>query len=441
MSCKAALISSAEHCDYIRGIMKNIELNYELDYVVCPSFRDLPNVFAEIQNQYDAFCTTGAFAREAILRTHGAAEKPFVSISESPAEFYQILFHLLYEDRTCELSRIVFDHSLWIPGLEVITALDYAKGNVRFDDKKRMEFLDRFPLEELLDADRTIVENAKARWADGAFDLIICRHSYAYAFLKENGIPCQFAYPTPDNVIDTLVHLQDELSLMQMNDNLPGVVYLTSPSMQAASAEDIVPESIELQKCLLDFDQEYTTGLMMKKALGGFELYTTRRTLQRITDNFTQCRLCTYMLGRLGLELSVGYGIGRDVMSARTHALEAYNLSVKSGKSYVIGCSGSAPRVLEGAGSPTADEVSEKLKKASQDTGLSVMTLQRIRSAVDLQGNSDITTQDLAGTLQVTVANANRFVNHLLSAGYAEVVGEKKAPLRGRPTRVYRIEL
>ena len=69
------------------------------------------------------------------------------------------------------------------------------------------------------------------------------------------------------------------------------------------------------------------------------------------------------------------------------------------------------------------------------------MTLQRIRSAVDLQGNSDITTQDLAGTLQVTVANANRFVNHLLSAGYAEVVGEKKAPLRGRPTRVYRIEL
>ena len=107
----------------------------------------------------------------------------------------------------------------------------------------------------------------------------------------------------------------------------------------------------------------------------------------------------------------------------------------------MIGCSGSAPRVLEGAGAPTADEVSEKLKKASQDTGLSVMTLQRIRSAVDLQGNSDITTQDLAGTLQVTVANANRFVNHLLSAGYAEVVGEKKAPLRGRPTRVYRIEL
>ena len=43
---------------------------------------DVDTVFAEIQNHYDAFCTTGAFAREAILRTHGAAEKPFFLTNE-----------------------------------------------------------------------------------------------------------------------------------------------------------------------------------------------------------------------------------------------------------------------------------------------------------------------------------------------------------------------
>lgn len=158
MSYKAALISSAEHCDYIRGIAKNIELSYELNYVECPSFKDLPRVFSQIQGDYDAFCTTGAFGREVILRTHKDNEKPFVSISESPAEFYQILFHLLYEDRTCDLSRIVFDHSLWLPGPEIITALDYARGSKHFDDKKRLAVMKRFSLEELLDADRTIVE-------------------------------------------------------------------------------------------------------------------------------------------------------------------------------------------------------------------------------------------------------------------------------------------
>lgn len=441
MSCQAALISSAEHCEYIRGIAKDIELSYDLNYVVCPSFKDLPKVFAQIRNDYDAFCTTGAFAKEAILRTHTENTKPFVSISESPAEFYQILFHLLYEDRTCDLSRIIFDHSLWLPGPKIITALDYAQGSVRFDERKRQELLERFSLEELLEADSTIVTRASRQWAAGAIDLVICRHSYAYAFLKENGIPCRFAYPTPDNVADTLIHLQDELNLMQMNDNLPGVIYLTSPSLKAAAAEDIVPESLELQKCLLDFDQEYTTGLLMKKAPNGFELYTTKRTLQRITDNFTQCRLCTYMLGRLGLELSVGYGIGRDVMSARSHALDACALAAKNRKSCVIDYAGGAPKMLETSGSQSEDEVSEKLKQASLRTGLSVTTLLRIRSAVDLLGGDGVTTQDLAGILQVTVANTNRFVNHLLAAGYAKVVGEKKAPLRGRPTRIYRIEL
>ena len=183
------------------------------------------------------------------------------------------------------------------------------------------------------------------------------------------------------------------------------------------------------------------TGLLMKKALNGFELYTTKRTLQRITDGFTQCRLRTYMLGRLGVELSVGYGIGRDVMSARSHALEACAQSSKSGKSCVIDYTGAAAKVLETAGSQSEEEVSDRLRQASQDTGLSVTTLQRIRSAVELLGNDGVTTQDLAGILQVTVANTNRFVNHLQAAGYAKVVGEKKAPLRGRPTRVYRIEL
>lgn len=441
MNYKAALISSAEHCEYIRSIAKDIPLEYELDYVVCPSFENLPEVFARISKDYDAFCTTGAFAREAILRTHGEITKPFASISESPAEFYRILFYLLYENRTCDLSRIVFDFSLWLPDSKMITALDYASGAMQFDDKKRLEVMERFSLEELLGADRTIVENAKTRWNEGAIDLVICRHSYAYAFLKEHGIPCRFAYPTKDNVTDTLIHLQDELSLMQMNDNLTGVIYLSAPGLKAASPEDIVPENIELQKCLLDFDQEYTTGLLMKKAPNGFELYTTRRTLQRITDDFSQCTLRTYMLGRIGLDLSIGYGIGRDVMSARSHALDACSLSAQNGKSYVIGYGKSAPKALLASGSREEDAVSETLKQASQNTGLSVLTLQRIRSAVDLLGSDGVTTQDLANILQVTVANTNRFVNHLLSGGYARVVGERKAPLRGRPTRVYRIEL
>ena len=81
----------------------------------------------------------------------------------------------------------------------------------------------------------------------------------------------------------------------------------------------------------------------------------------------------------------------------------------------------------------------EVYQKLAGRTGLSAMTLQRISAAMDLLGRKELTTQELAGALQVTVANANRFMNQLQAAGAAVVVGEKKAPVRGRPTRIYEI--
>lgn len=442
MSFQVALISSIEHCEYIRNMIKDTKLDYTLSFEICPSFKELPVVFERIQKNYDAFCTTGAFAKEAILRTHPGNIKPVVSISESVAEFYHILLELLYENRACDFSRIIFDYTLWLPDFQDITALDFAKGTASFNDKKRGQAIHKFSLQELLDVDQTIIAHARSRWNSGSIDLVICRHSYAYAALKKEGIPCVFAYPSPENINDTLLHLSDELNLIAMNDNLPAVIYLTCPQLQSASAEDITPENTGLQKCLLDFDLEYTTGMLMKKASGGFELYTARRTLQRITDNFSQCMLRKYLLGKLGLLPAIGYGSGRDVMTARSHALEACRLSAKNGISYAIDYDGTLLGSLDADVMEKKDiEVSEKLQKASKDTGLSILTLQRICSALDLSGTNEVTTQELAGILQVTVANTNRFMNHLLSSGYAAVVGEKKAPLRGRPTRVYRIDL
>ena len=46
---------------------------------------------------------------------------------------------------------------------------------------------------------------------------------------------------------------------------------------------------MNLQKCLLDFNRENTTGFLLKKTLQGFEIYTTQQVLERITEHFTVC--------------------------------------------------------------------------------------------------------------------------------------------------------
>lgn len=441
MAYSVALISSPDHCDYIKKVVAGFSLPYHLDYQTFISTQELPALFTSIQDQYDAFCTTGLLSRLTILRTHPNCTKPVVAIAESVAEFYRILLNLLYHDRTCDFSRILFDHSLWLGEERLITALDYLEGAVEFGRDKRREFLETASLSQLFQAESTIVDNALALQRQNRLDLVVCRHSHAYIALKEAGIPCVFSYPSANNVQDSLRRLADELNLIRMGENLPGVICLSSPSLSATGPEDVTSESISLQKCLLDFDQENTAGMLIKKSASGFELFTTRHTMQRITQQFTCCTLRKFLLGRLGQQVDVGYGVGGDIMAARTHAIEAMEVSRKKGHSYLVDESGILSQPLDAAAEPQSGQPEEGLCQIAQHSGLSVVTLQRIRSALDLLGRNEITSQELAGALQVTVANISRFLKQLQAAGYATAVGEKRAPARGRPTKIYRIEL
>lgn len=442
MDHKVALLSSQVHCDYIKDILKDTELPFTLEYVPYHRVTELVEMFPVIKDRYDAFCTTGAFTREALLRQHPGLGKPIGAIKESVAEFYRLLLKLLYEDRSCDFTRIYFDHSLWMPDESTpLTAYDYLYGTAEFDEDGRRRMLEQMSLDRLLQAEPVIVENARSLQREGKLSLVVCRHSSVYDALKEEHIPCVFAYPSANNIKESLGRLAEEMELLRMEDNRPAVICLSCGELTAVGPEDITQESLALQKCLLDFDQENIAGMLIKRSAVGFELFTTQHTVRRLTDKFTRCLLSKYIFGRLGREANIGYGTGSDIMTARTNALKALELSEKNGRSYMVSANGTEAVLLPQNGETEQKRQDEHLETAAQRTGLSVTTLQRILSAMDLLGSREVTTQELAGALQVTVANANRFINQLQAAGCAAVVGEKKALVRGRPTRIYRIDI
>jgi len=441
MSYQIALISTREHCDYIQKMLKDQDLPYTLHFAVFERIRDLPDLFSAIQDRYDAFCTTGIFSRMVILRTHPYCEKPIVSIDESVADFYSVLLKLLYQDRNLDFSRIYFDDSLWMPEGQRLTAMDYLDGSAEYVENNRRKLIESIPLESQMQAEEIITEHAQGLLRDKKLDFVVCRHSQAYQMLREKKIPCVFAYPSLGNIRDSLQRLTEELELQQMDKNLPGVICLSSPILRPAGFEDVTPENTALQSCLLDFNQEYTAGMLIKKSASGFELYTTEHTIRRLTKEFTVCILSKYLMGRLGQRVEVGYGIGSDIVTARSRALTALETSREGSRSFYLEEERGAPQPLEEADTPEADRQDAFLASAAKQSGLSVATLQRIRSAMELLGRSEVTTQELAAVLHVTVANTNRFMNQLQNAGIARVIGEKKAPAQGRPTRIYQIDL
>lgn len=401
---------------------------------------DLPELYRNQRDQFDGFVITGNIAKEVVLRCRGDDDKPLHSISGLSVEYYQEFFRLINEDRSIDFSRVKLDSSLWLPGRGPQSVAEFLQQRLPIE-KMQVKVARDLPLDQLERADQIILDNARRALDRGEMDLVVCRFSTAYQVLQQAGIPCTFVYPDPDNIVDTLTLLLQDIKLDRLNGSLPAVIFLSAPSLRDDPISDVSADSVGVQKCLLEFDQEYTAGFLIKRAAGGFEIYTTQQAVRRITRGFSNCPLHKYIYSRLGLEIHVGYGIGRDVMRARSNAVDACAASRRDDHSYAVLQDGNLVGPLDLPGAPaTGGDALPQAAKIAELAGLSSSTIQRIASVSRLLGSPELTTQELANAMQVTVANANRFLNALVKSGQAHIAIEKRSASKGRPRKVYHLD-
>ena len=79
-------------------------------------------------------------------------------------------------------------------------------------------------------------------------------------------------------------------------------------------------------------------------------------------------------------------------------------------------------------------QIAEKCK-------LSTLTIQKLISIVKMNGSYEITTNELANHLGVTVRNANRILRNLENGGHATIAHTRSTASKGRPVKVYRLNL
>lgn len=433
------LISGTELCTHLQSMVDTLDLDADITFQKYRSLKDLPGLYRERAKDFDGVCITGSFARQVILRTRQDA-RPLYSISAKSVEYYKEFFRLLNLNRQMDFSRVVLDSDLWLRRDEPQSVLAHFNG---YDfERKRSAVLGSLTVEQVMAADGIVLENAKRLYGQGKIDLVVCRLSSVIPLLQEAGIPHSFVYPDVENVQDTLNLLLNDIKLQSMNDNLPAVIFITSQAVRQNGMAEITDDNVALQRGLLDFNQQQGLDFMIQKAVDGYEVFTTQQTVQRITQNFTACRLQQHLHSRTGMKLQIGYGIGQNLLKARTNALKACRLSAAGGAGFVINENGDTIGPLDSdAVICVAGQAPPNAALAAEKAGLSVATIQRILSVTQLLGTRDITSQQLAASLQVTVANANRFLNALEKSGLAQIAAEKRSLSKGRPSKVYRISI
>ncbi len=260
--------------------------------------------------------------------------------------------------------------------------------------------------------------------------------------ITEGGIPAAFVYPTSDTVVGALDALFRDIEEKRRKEEYPAVLFLASEQNEDGVESGISMDNLILQKCLLEFDREQMAGFVVNQTRSRYEIYTAGKVVRKITDEYEKDGLGEYIFQKSGIQAWIGYGIGKTLVMARQHAAEAFEAAQKEKKSFLM----KEDEVLTGPlGSGKkmrfAVEAPALVQEAAVRTGLSVSTIQRICAVAGWLEKDEMTAQDLASGLQVTVANANRFLNALLIGGYATITQKKKSGQRGRPSRIYKILL
>lgn len=143
-----------------------------------------------------------------------------------------------------------------------------------------------------------------------------------------------------------------------------------------------------------------------------------------------------------GFDVCVGYGMGADLPQAETAAAAAARESRISTDqaSYLLNTRSERIR-LSGRGHDftVSDAVTPYIRELSDRSGLSTLTIQKLAAALKITGTEEVTPQDLARILHITVRSANRFVASLVSSNLACALYSKQTNTKGRPSKVYKI--
>ncbi|MCL1848573.1 MAG: hypothetical protein FWF83_02725 [Clostridiales bacterium] len=434
-----ALLTHTDMLPHFHDVVSAFSSKCTIDLHAYEKQYHLLDIVPSIADQYDGICVYGATGDWLLQQSKLRTDKPILALDKQCVDYYQALFHILDENRDLDFSRVLIDISRIRP--DGFTALADLAQNTDLLDSGFPFGPNHTGIVDSPHFEDTMCQNALRYWQEGGFDTMVCRHSQLAQAMRTENIPCILLLPDRQRVEGALDHLITRISLDKLRDGLPASIVLIPSGEMQNEYREVSNDSIRIQKALLEFGKNYASNFSISFTASGYEVLTSYAAIQQITSQYTFCQMAYYLFSTLGLHFSIGYGVGKDISNARQNARSAQNSAYETGMSCIVIEDGSLIplQARHPVMQSSMDETGSSM--LSRKTGLSPTTLQRISSALQFLGTSEVTNSDLADALQVTVANANRFLNALLRSGYAEITETKKSAAKGRPSKVYKIQL
>ena len=428
------------HLAYER-VLQSVPLlgdEYEVVYFTYKDIHEAEEICFQNIDQVDAYLFGGWYVFRMITDKSLFKKKPCFSFPRTTKEeLYTLLLKIFIEENNFDLSR---------------TYIDCLDETNNYLDLKEIIPADRFPYTFSFPYDEQLFQNIfnthMRLWKEGKIDKSITRSGSVERMLRSAGIQAYYLFPSKESILNVFQTVINHFKILELENSQVATGLISIHRGSAATTigfdDDGELKQIELHQAIMNFAKDNGIPNTVQKYVNRYEVFLSKGTLKEITGNYSHCSLLEYVKGKVKFKIDIGWGLGADVRTARQNAqyasIEANRHGgdccfVVSDQNDVIGpLQGKNRMVYKNVNDPLVADIGKKTK-------LSPFTIQKLIGIVEKIGSKELSAYDIAYYLGITERSANRILNKLESNGNAVMLYTKSEKLRGRPKKVYSIEL
>ncbi|WP_079910982.1 transcriptional regulator [Paenibacillus sp. 32352] len=367
-------------------------------------------------------------------RFHGSFAVPTYIYRISEEDFYKCLFQLSVERKDIDFSRVCIDF--------IMSHNDYMGLKPILDHD---HFPQTFPYTVITDQIyQELSDYHIGLWKDNKIDFSITRVGNIVPKLEQHGVPHIYLVPSHKSIVQQFEHIITEIEMIKLADNQIAIGCLSIHKLNElpSATNDLELKTMLLHKSLLEFTMVEKIPLIIQKTNVSFEMISSAKDLKVITDSYTRCKLTAFLSQHVPFEVNLGWGTGDTMYKARMNAQLANQQSASSPVrgTFVIQMNG---QVIGPLGEETnltyLNEVSPQIQRLSEMLDISTLQIQKIMGVITKTESNELTSEEIAYHLGITIRSANRILNQLEEKGIAHIAYKKQEKLRGRPKKIYKI--
>lgn len=419
----------------IRDAMKE---QCEIQFFTYEKTSQIQELYEKNVSNFDAI-VMNLFSYSVLTNLKIPLEKPTYYYVLNERDLYKKLFQICMNYKIVDFSKVVTDFNL-IDDIELT-------GDIEHIIELYLKNIEPFFLNtstkgnfyEKLIFDHKQLHLLKKR------DISLTVFSNVYKELKAAGIRTEFITASNDTIIELLQHVINELKYQQLVESTMAVGKISAGAFLSDPLKMDTEYNRSLAyKALFEFSKKEKLSLIIQQHPTFFEVFISKKELVHITNDFTLDRLAFELKANLPFETHIGWGIAKTIDNARKKAyLANHEASIQKRASIVIRNNNELLQLSINNQQQSLLPIEEtpQLTQLSEQLGVSLLILKKINFVLKKVGIDEITSEDIAFHLNITVRSANRMLKELELKGIATYLYTKHHKQRGRPKKVFKIQM